>query len=178
MLAHRKLVAVASVMACISLVACTWPFGTGGPNDIQVVSVSEVNFKDQAQLAYASQKPRPSMIISRIDFSTKTDLLALAKKYEYNVGFAIGPCSKDGVVDNGKGYGYVYWGKAVIYSDTRDQDVPGYAEAVAKKQPLTYQVYAEKFPSNTRGPLCLTLRGGNMVGRKLRSNDAVIPTQP
>lgn len=176
---HQRFVLVTAVVGCCSiLLGCAWPFGANGPKDVRVTSVSEVDFKDQPEIEYVSQKPRPSIILSRIDFSTHMDLLALAKKYEYNVGFAIGPCSKDGVVDNGKGLGYVYWDKGIIYAYTRDKDVPGYAEMAAKRQPFTYHVYAGKLPQDPSVSLCLTLRGGNMVGGRLRSNDAEIPVRP
>lgn len=179
MLIRRRFTLAATVAGCcLSLAACAWPFGTNGPKDIRVVSVSEANFKDQTQLEYADQKPRPSIPLSRIDFSTDTDLLALARKHQYNITFAIGPCSKDGVVDNGTGFGYVYWGTAVINAYTKDSKAPGYAEAVAKGPPFTYQVYARKLPPKSPAPLCIALRGGNMLGGKLRSNDAAIPAQP
>lgn len=179
MLTRRKFaVAAALVGWCVSLAACAWPFGTNGPKDLRVVSVSSADFKDQTQLEYVGQSPRPSIPISRIDFSTDTDLLALARKHQYNITFAIGPCGKDGVVDNGTGFGYVYWGAAVINAYTKDDKAPGYAEAVAKGPPFTYQVYAKRLPPNPTAPLCLALRGGNMLGGKLRSNDAVVPVEP
>ena len=167
-------VAASIAGACLLLGACTY-----GPKDIRITSVSVVDFKDQPQIDYVDQGSRPSIALSRIDFSTNTDLLALARRHGYNVTFAIGPCSKDGVVDNGAGMGYVYWGKAHIYSDTRESDLSGYAEAIAKGPPYTYQAYAKKLTSDPAKPLCFTLRGGAMWGAgKLRSNDAEIPAGP
>ncbi|ULU25279.1 hypothetical protein [Dyella terrae] len=175
MLTHRKLVAVAAIISgAMSLAACTQ-----GPRDIRVVSVTDVDFKNESQLEWNDYlKPRPSIAISRIDFSTSTDLLALARKHEYNIDFVVGPCSKDGVKKSVGPYGGVYWGKGQIYFGTRDAEVPGYAEAVAKGPTVTYQVYVEKLPSRPQEPLCFTLEGGNMLGGKLRSNVAVIPSHP
>jgi len=177
MLVRRRSTSVVILTACcLSLAACTWPFGTTGPKDLRVVSVSDVDFKDQPQLDDVSQRPRPSMPLSRIDFSTNTDLLALAKEHQYNVTFAIGPCSKDGIVDNGTGFGYVYWGAVTINAYTKE--APGYAEAVSKGPPFTYQVYAKRLPANRPAPVCIALRGGNMLGGVLRSNDAEVPAGP
>ena len=177
MVARRKLVFVAGLAGCcVSLAACAWPFGSNGPKDLRVISVSDGDFKDQTQLEYVGQKPRPSIPISRIAFSTNTDLLALAKEHQYNVTFAIGPCGKEGVVDDGTGFGYVYWGDVIINAYTKD--APGYAEAIGKGPPFTYQVYAKRLPANPPAPVCIALRGGNMLGGKLRSNDAKVPTGP
>lgn len=156
------------------MTACeAWPF-SNGPQDVQVTSVTDVDFKDQSQLEWVSLKPRPSKIIYRIEFTTSTDLLALAKKKNYNVSFALGPCNANGVKDIGLGYGYVYWNKLRIYSDAKE--TPGYSAEAGKGVPFTYQVFATKWqPSATQGAMCLTLAGGNMLGGRLRSNVAVIP---
>ena len=170
----RFVIAASIAGACLLLGACTY-----GPKDIRITAVSVVDYKDQPQIDYVGQGPRPSMALSRIDFSTSTDLLALARQHGYNVTFVVGPCSKDGVVDNGAGMGYVYWGKAHIYSDKRESDLSGYAEAIAKGPPYTYQAYATKLTSDPAKPLCFTLAGGAMWGAgKLRSNVAGIPVQP
>lgn len=179
MLARRRLIAVITMVGCLaSLSACTWPFGTNGPRDIRINSVTDVDFKNEGQLEWISLQPRPSIIIARIDFSTSTDLLALAREYDYNVVFAVGSCSKnkDGITEEAAPYGGVFWGKGRIYSETKDREVPGYADEATKGPPFTYQVYVEKLPSNPQRPLCFTLRGGNMLGGKLRSNVAVIPS--
>lgn len=166
-----SLIVVSVVVACaISLAACSTKI-----KDIRVVSVKDADFKDEVQLRWAYLTPRPSIAISRIDFSTRTDLLALARKHQYNVVFVVGPCSKDGVKQSVGPYGGVFWGKGHIYFGTRDSEVPGYAGAVAKGPPFTYQVYVEKLPTSPPGPLCFTLAGGAMFGGLLRSNDAVIP---
>ncbi|MDR3444470.1 hypothetical protein [Dyella sp.] len=157
------------VSIALSLSACA-----NGPKDIRVTSVSDANFLTETQLDWISQKPRPSIVISKIEFTTNTDLLALARKHDFNVSFRVGACSKDGVKDEVARYGGVYWHKAQIYFSTKDADVPGYAEAIAKG-PYTYDVYVGKLPANPPAPLCLTLAGGNMVGGRLRSNDAIIP---
>ncbi|MEY2116694.1 MULTISPECIES: hypothetical protein [Rhodanobacter] len=158
------------------MAACTtWPF-SDGPKDVRVTSVTGVDFKDQPQLKWVSLKPRPSKIILRIEFTTDTDLLALAKKKDYNVSFALGPCSKEGVKDMGVGYGYVYWNTLRIYSDAKETS--DYATAIAKGPPYSYQVFATPWqPGTVQGPMCFTLAGGNMIGGKLRSNDAMIPNQ-
>lgn len=167
------------MVGCVlSLAACSWPFGTNGPGDIHINSVTDVDFNNEPQLEWLSVKLRPSIIVSRIDFSTNSDLLALARKYDYNVSFAVGACSQDGVRERIGPYGGVFWGKGRVYSQTKDSEVPGYADAVAKGPPFTYQVYVEKLPSNPSSPLCFTLEGGNMLGGKLRSNVAVIPSHP
>lgn len=170
--------AVLTFAGClVSLAACSWPLGTNGPSDVRVTFVSDVDFKSEMQLQWISTKPRPSILISRIDFTTATDLLALARKYDYNVWFAIGPCSKNGVKQSVGPYGGVFWRKSRIYSETKDVEIPGYSEMVSKGPPFTYQVYVERLPANPPTPMCFTLSGGNMLGGKLRSNDAVIPAQ-
>ncbi|WP_154394711.1 hypothetical protein, partial [Burkholderia pseudomallei] len=58
--------------------------------------MTQVDFKDQVQFEWAAPAPRPSKIISRINFTTSTDLLALAKKKDYNVTFVVGRCAKGG----------------------------------------------------------------------------------
>lgn len=169
------LIATITIAFCLApMAACAaWPF-SNGPQDIQVTSVTDVDFKDQPQLDWVSLKPRPSKIIYRIEFTTSTDLLALAKKKDYNVSFALGPCNANGVKDIGLGYGYVYSNKLRIYSDAKE--TPDYSAEVAKGPPFTYQVFATKWPSQaTQGTMCFTLAGGNMLGGRLRSNVAVIP---
>jgi hypothetical protein len=168
------IVAIAITASLASMAACAvWPFSSG-PKDIRVLSVTEVNFKDQPQLEWVSQKPRPSKAIYRIEFTTNTDLLALAKKKDYNVSFALGPCNANGVKDIGLGYGYVYWNSLRIYSDAKE--TPEYSAAIAKGPPFTYQVFATKWqPGAAQGSMCITLTGGNMLGGRLRSNDALIP---
>jgi len=169
----RLAMAVVIVSWSISLAGCAAMFDSG-PKDIRVTSVTDVDYKDQPQLEWVSLKPRPSLIISRIDFATDTDLLALAKKRDYNVTFAVGPCSKNSVKDDGTSYSGVYWGQLPIYSDTKDD--PGYAAAVAKGPPFTYQAYIKRTqPNDAQGARCFTLAGGNMIGGRLRSNDAPIP---
>jgi hypothetical protein len=158
-----------------SMTACAARPFSNGPQDVQVTSVTDVDFKDQPQLEWVSLKPRPSKIIYRIEFTTSTDLLALAKKKDYNVSFALGLCSANGVKDIGLGYGYVYWNKLRIYSDTKE--TPDYSAKVAKGPPFTYQVFATRWqPNAPQGSMCFTLAGGNMLGGKLRSNVAVIPS--
>lgn len=171
MFLHRKLVAVAVLMSgAMTLAACT-----RGPRDIRVLSVTDVDFESETQLEWNDIEPRPSIILSRIDFSTSTDLLALARRYAYNVDFAVGMCAKSGVKKSVGPYGGVYWGRGEIYFGTKDKNIPGYADAIAKGSPFIYQVYVQKLPVNPVGPMCFTLSGGNMMGGKLRSNDAVIP---
>jgi hypothetical protein len=168
-------IAAIVITACLaSMAACAvWPFSSG-PKDVRVTSIAEVDFKDQPQLEWVSQKPRPSKRIYRIEFTTSTDLLALAKNKDYNVSFALGPCSTNGVKDVGLGYGYVFWNHLRIYSDAKE--TPDYLAAVAKGPPFAYQVFATKWQSGAgRGSMCLTLAGGNMLGGRLRSNDAEIP---
>jgi len=173
MSARKKLIAAFGMALCVmSLTACA-----EGPTDIRVTSVSDANFQAETELEWISQKPRPSIVMSKIDFTTSTDLLALARAHDFNVDFAIGPCSKDGVKQSVGPYGGVFWGKGHIYSGTKDSEVPGYKDAIAKGPPYTYTVFVEKLPMNPPQPLCLTLAGGSMMGRKLKSNDAVIPTQ-
>ena len=156
----------------LSALALAWPF-SNGPKDIRVTSVTDVD-KDEPQFYLVSPDPRPSFIVSRIEFTTNTDLLVLAKKHEYNVSFAVGYCSMDGVKDNGMSLGSVYWGRLRIYFGTKDD--AGYAAAVAKGPPFTYQAYMKKTLSNDAPvALCFTLAGGNMLGGKLRSNVATIP---
>lgn len=170
MAALIRLAAAVTLVSGLSLLtACT-----AGPGDIRVMSVTDVNFKDQTQFEWAVLPPLPSKIISRIDFTTSTDLLALAKKKDFNVDFIVGPCTKDGVKDNGGSLGGVYWGKTHIYFGTKS--APGYAEAIAKGPPYTYQAYAERLQLDAaHSPMCFTLVGGAMPVGKLRSNVAVIP---
>lgn len=139
-----------------------------------MTSVTDVDFEDQPQLDWVSLKPRPSKLITRIEFTTNTDLLALAKKKDYNVALRLDPCSGDGVKDSGLGYGYVYWNTLRIYSDAKETS--DYSAAVAKGPPFRYQVFATKWsPSTVQGSMCFTLAGGNMLGGTLRSNVAVMP---
>lgn len=78
---HRRLIAVITMVGClVSLTACAWPLGTNVPQDIRIDSVTDVDFKSETQLEWTSVKPRPSITVSRIDFSTNTDLLALARE--------------------------------------------------------------------------------------------------
>ena len=173
---RRILIAAITFASCLaSMTACAvWPFSSD-PQEIQVTSVTDVDFKDQPQLEWVSLKPRPSKIIYRIEYKTNTDLLALAKKKDYNVSCSLGPCSADGVKDIGLGYGYVYWNKLRIYSDAKE--TPDYSAAIAKGPPFTYQVFATKWqPSATQGSMCFTLAGGDMFGGRLRSNVAVLPS--
>lgn len=163
------------MITTVSMAMCaTWPFSSG-PRDVRVTSVTRVDFKDQSQLDWEEmKKPRPSKTILRIEFTTDTDLLALAKKKDYNVTFALGPCGKSGVIDMGLGYGYVYANRLHIYSDAKA--TPDYTAAVAKGPPFVYQVYATPWqPNKVQSPVCFTLAGGNMLGGRLRSNDAVLP---
>lgn len=172
---RRTLMAAIALTSCLaSMAACAvWPFSSG-PQDIRVTSVTDVDFKDQPQLDWVSLKPRPSKLITRVEFTTNTDLLALAKKKDYNVSFRLGPCSGDGVKDSGLGYGYVYWNTLRIYSGSKETS--DYSAAVAKGPPFRYQVFATKWSSGAvHGSMCFTLAGGNMLGGKLRSNVAVIP---
>jgi len=173
-MALRNRLATATIATClVSLTACSLPFG-GGPRDIRVTSVSDVDYKDQTQIDFVDHPPHPSKIISRIDFTTNTDLLALSAAKDYNVTFAVGPCTKTGVQDSVGHYGGIYWGKLLIYDTTKAP--PDYVAAIAKGPPFTYQAYVDRLTANVaQGPLCFTLTGGNMLGGKLRSNDAVIP---
>lgn len=157
-----------------SVIGCSvWPFRCG-PKDIQVTSVTDVDFKDQPQLEWVSLKPRPSEIISRIDFVTKTDLLTFAKAHDYHVSFAVGPCSKEGMKQTVGPYGGPFWGR--VWIDPGTKPTPEYAAAVAKGPPFTYQVYVKELRRYlATSPMCLTLVGGSMLGGKLRSNVAVIP---
>jgi len=161
---------MALISSLLLLTACT-----AGPRDIRVTSVTDVNLRDQTQFEWAAgPPPYRSKMISRIDFTTSTDLLAFAKQHDFNVSFVVGPCTKEGVKDNGEGLGAVYWGRTHIYFGTGD--APGYAEAMAKGPPYTYQAYASRLQIGAgQAPLCFTLSGGAMMGGKLRSNVAVIP---
>lgn len=171
MLMHRKLIFVSIAASCVvSLTACDTKI-----KDVRVVSVRDADFKDEEQLEWVSVKPRPSIAISRVDFSTSTDLLSLARKHGYNVSFDVAPCGKHGMKQGFGPYGGVYWGKGEIYFGTKDAWVRGYADAIAKGPPFTYQVYVKKLPPNPATPICFTFMGGNMAGGKLRSNDAAIP---
>lgn len=171
MLTNHKLIAASVAALCtMSLAACGTKL-----KDIRVVSVKEVDLKDQTQLRWLSPKPRPSILVSRIDFSTNKDLLHLARKYRYNVSFMVGLCGTDGVRETVRPYSGVYWDKLRISYRGEDKELPGYAEAIDKGPPFTYQVYVERLPPNPPGLMCITLAGGAMFGGSLRSNDAVIP---
>ena len=166
---------VAIVSCLLSLAGCAsvWPV-ISGPHDIRVTSVTDVDFKDQPQLDWAGLQPRPSIILTRIEFTTNADLLALAKKRDYNVSYVFGPCIKHAVQDSGLGGGYVYSGKMILLPDTKE--TPEYAKAVAKGPPFSYQVYTSKVHSNVADiPMCLTLVGGNMMGGRIRSNFTAVP---
>jgi hypothetical protein len=170
----RKLIIACITASCAaSNVGCAsmWPFSSG-PNDIRVTSVTNVDFKDQIQLDWTDLKPRPSLPLSRIDFMTNTDLLALARKNDYNITFSFGSCSDGGVKDNGTGLGYVFWNKTHIYSDA--EGGPDYDKAVSKGPPFTYQAYVKRIQPGVT-PMCLPLSGGNMMGGKVKSNIAVVP---
>ncbi len=171
----RNTVATVAITACLlSLTACSLPFG-GGPRDIRVTSVTDVDYKDQTQIDFVEHPPHPSKIISRIDFTTSTDLLALSIRKDYNVDFAVGLCSKDGAKDSVGHVGQVYWSKLLI--DPSTKATPDYIAAIAKGPPFTYQVYITRLQVNAaQGALCFALAGGNMLGGKLRSNDAPIPS--
>jgi hypothetical protein len=150
-----------------------WPFGSG-PKDIRVTSVRDVDFKDQPQLDWNSPKPRPSIVLTRIEFTTNTDLLAFSNEKDYNIGYIFGPCTKGGVKDSGLGGGYVYAGNVIILPAAKQ--TPEYAREVVKGPPFTYQVYAMKAPSGvTAVPMCLTLSGGSMLGGRVKSNVVEVP---
>jgi hypothetical protein len=86
----------------------------------------------------------------------------------------VGPCVRGRVKDNGEGMGAVYWDKTHIYFGTKD--APGYAQAIAKGPPFKYQAYASRLePRAGKSPVCFTLTGGAMVGRRLRSNVTLVP---
>ncbi|RUL78223.1 hypothetical protein [Dyella choica] len=167
----------ASIIALcvVSLSACAWPF-SGPVKDIRVVTLTHVDLKDQPQIEWMSNAPRPSRILTRIDFTTATDLLALARRKEFNVTYAVGACNKRGVVNSVDTYGGVFWDGATITPYVKD--IPGYAAAVAKGGLMTYHVYV-LIPATEAGKqLCFTLAGGNMLGGHLRSNAAVMPNVP
>jgi hypothetical protein len=172
----RRLIAVIISTACVvSMAGCAsaWPF-IGGPHDIRVTSVTHVNLKNEPALQWISPQSPPSILLTRVEFTTNTNLLALANKRDYNVSYVFGPCTKGGVQDTGLGGGYVYSGKLLIIPSTTKP--PGYAEEVAKHPPFSYQVFARKIPPNMADvPMCLTLSGGNMMGGRIRSNVAVVP---
>lgn len=171
--AFKAIVVMAS--CSISVVACAWPF-SDSIKDIRVVAAIHVDLKDQSQIEWVDSSPRPSRILTRIDFTTATDLLAFARKHEYNVNYAVGPCSKGGVTDAVDHYSGVYWGSTQITPYAKD--IPGYATSVSKGGLMVYQAYV-LIPSNYAGKqMCLALAGGNMAGGKLRSNVAVIPNTP
>jgi hypothetical protein len=161
----------------LSLTACSLPFG-GGPRDIRVTSVTDVDYKEQTQIDYVERPPHPSIIISRIDFTTSKDLLALAISKDYNVVYDLGPCRKNGVTDNvGHHIGELYWNKLLI--EPSSKATSDYSTAIAMGPPFTYQVYVDRLrPNGAHGPLCFALAGGNMLGFRLRSNVAVIPLGP
>lgn len=105
--------------------------------------------------------------------------MAFAKNKDVNVAFVVGACTMDGVKDNGAGLGAVYWQKTHIYFGTQDKDAVGYANAMAKGPPYTYQANVDRMePSTNNGSQCFTLAGGNMLGYRVRSNVAVIPIRP
>jgi hypothetical protein len=171
----RDRIAKISMLACVfALTACTFPF-SGGPKDIRVTSVTDVDYKDQNQIDYVERPPHPSKIISRVDFTTRKDLLAFATRKDANVIFDLGLCTKEGVQDNvGHHIGQVYWNKQLIEPDTKA--TAEYLAAIAKGPPYTYQVYVDRLaPNHADGPLCFALAGGSMLGYRLRSNVAVIP---
>jgi hypothetical protein len=163
--------AIAFAVSALALTACaTWPFSSG-PKDIRVMSVTKVN---QAQLNLGDSAPLPSKIILRIEFTTDTDLLALAKKNEYNIDFDLGPCSKNGVEDMGVGYGYVYWNNLHVYSGAKA--TREYESTMAKGPPFAYQIYASQWQQTVgQAPMCFMLGGGNMVGGRLKSNVVRLP---
>jgi len=175
-MAGRCLITPLVISLCmVSMAACSaWPFSSG-PKDIRVTSVTTVDFKDQTQLEWVSLKPRPSKPITRIAFTTSTDLLALSQRKDYNVTFTLGPCSPKGVTDSGIGYGSVFWNTLRIAPDAKA--TTDYQAAIAKGPPFTYQVYASETPPGAApGPMCFTLAGGSMIGGKLRSNVARLPS--
>lgn len=161
--------AAAAALFLVALTACiTWPFSSG-PEDIRVISVTQVDLANQDQLRLGDPRPLPSKAMFRIEFQTHTDLLDLAKRKDYNVSFKLGLCTKDGVKDIGVGAGYVFWNKQEInWSTAATND---YVAAVAKGPPYSYQVYASPWKQIAESKaICFTLAGGNMAGGRLRSN--------
>ncbi|HEV2681402.1 MAG TPA: hypothetical protein VGV14_12940 [Rhodanobacter sp.] len=146
-----------------------------GPQDLQISAVKTVDLKSELQIEWMSAEPRPSRELSRLDFTTKVDLLKLAKSHEYNLFFDVSTCGKPSQPRFDGTYGGIYWQSSEIAPYAKPAS--DYVAAAESGGELTYHVFFKMPTSTTAGPLCFTLHGGNMGGGTFVSNEARLPSR-
>lgn len=143
-----------------------------GPQDLHVSTVRTVDLKTELQIEWMSAALRPSRELTRLDFTTKIDLLKLATSHEYNLFFDVSTCGKPSQSRFDGTYGGIYWRSIEITPYV--EPTAEYTATAQSGSPMTYHVFF-KMPT-TSGPLCFTLHGGNMAGGTFVSNEARIPS--
>jgi hypothetical protein len=157
--------------------------------DIGLDSVEIVDLKDRADAVWLSREPRPSRQMVMVNLSTRTNLSAYARRYEYDVGNVASICSK-GSIDATK----MLQGDPYVYDDSGKVDAfRKQAKAgTDDRSPIrTYHLYFNVKPIALAGRkdifvydlqrqpegVCVQLLGGNMVGDKFFSKVVTIPKE-
>lgn len=132
----------------------------------------------------------PLVKLLKISFSTSANLVEIADKTDFHIGSDLVSCELIGDKRIATGGGYIYWGKFNV--STKIKNFPQYAEHqqdLIKNKIAIYSVISsiQYKLTNTGSPLydlqqspfdlCLTIRGGDMLGRRFVSNVVVIPKE-
>jgi hypothetical protein len=179
----------------IALVVCCFGFSgclsVQGPTDLKFVSVKIADLREETDVIFGD--PRPSSPELRIDFSSKTDFVKFAHKYEFNIGGIGCLCNSPKDADEELMGPYLFWNDFVV--DPYVWDSPQYRRVLVQgeaHQLIIYHVYfaliqsgrpslyGEKpiFPYDLQhnpSDICFFIRGGNMLGTTFRSNTVVVP---
>lgn len=159
--------------------------------DIQVVSPSGDAVPGLApDIGGRTASPKGGIPILRIDISSGVNLVELRRKNGYHISAEIVSCQTQPAVVH-VGGDYVYWhGYSVNLKENEFKDYPSLVTELSEKTLTTYSVYAPTArQAVVAGPLaspafdlrvkpfdlCLTIHGGDMLGRHIVSNVITVP---
>lgn len=157
---------------------------------IKVTHIPSKNLDFDTLSEVGSNPNDPSVKILKISFSTKANLVEITDKTDFHIGTDLVSCELIGGKRVATGGAYIYWGKFNV--NTKIKNFPNYtehAQELIKNKIAIYSVISgiQYTLTNTGSPLydlqqspfdlCLTIRGGDMLGRGFVSNVIVIPKE-
>jgi hypothetical protein len=169
-----------SVLEVLTTTGACPLIGSADLHDLKIVSAEFVDLKDRPDAVWLGVGLRPSRPLAMVTFTTKTNLIEFARRYDYNIVEGASFCSGNGVDEAKK-----------LQEDSSVYDLDGRIDMTrrdSRASPGVYHIYLDVTPMKFAGhpspfaydlrhqpeDVCIEVRGGNMLGRTFVSNVMIV----
>jgi hypothetical protein len=154
-----------------------------GPQDLRLVSVKAVDYRDASEILSIGKGPRPALLLLKIEFSSKRDLMKLSQEREFSIYNNPAICPNSDQPIKVKTFPSVYWSNMEV-KQTSLPPLP--CAGGSDEVPKVYHIYVvvsqferDSYYDLKQHPesICFYVAGGDMLGRTLSSNIVRIPRE-